>query len=229
MFDVPHHGRALCRRATTVRPRQSPVRVDRRPPDGRLREVSRQQGLPRPQVRLMRRLPPRAASTGVRTGLHLVPRDRHVEDPEVRPCADRVSAQGRPRRRTCTACHVKPPTQVRLQAKACRDCHSDVHAGQFKQDCGSCHTQVTFKKAPFEHDTATRFPLAGKHAALACSRCHKGAATTGAVRTIGTGATVDREVLGPGRRPAPRVTTTSIAARPARRARVATPRRTSAD
>jgi hypothetical protein len=90
----------------------------------------------------------------------------------------------------CTACHVKPPTQVRLQAKACRDCHSDVHAGQFKQDCGSCHTQVTFKKAPFEHDTATRFPLTGKHVALACSRCHKGAAPAGASRTTGTGATI---------------------------------------
>ena len=90
----------------------------------------------------------------------------------------------------CTACHVRPATQVHLQAKACRDCHNDVHAGQFKQDCGSCHTQVTFKKAPFEHDTATRFPLTGRHTALACSRCHKGAATAGPARTTGTGVTI---------------------------------------
>jgi hypothetical protein len=90
----------------------------------------------------------------------------------------------------CTACHVKPPTQVRLQAKACRDCHSDVHAGQFNQDCGSCHTPVTFKKAPFDHATATTFPLTGRHNALACSRCHKRAATAGPSRTTGTGATI---------------------------------------
>jgi hypothetical protein len=89
----------------------------------------------------------------------------------------------------CTACHVKPATQVHLQAKACRDCHSDVHAGQFKQDCGSCHTPETFKKAPFDHATATRFPLTGRHIALACSRCHKGAATAGPSRTTGTGTT----------------------------------------
>ena len=97
----------------------------------------------------------------------------------------------------CTACHVKPATQVHLQAKACRDCHNDVHAGQFKQDCGSCHTQVTFKKAPFEHDTATRFPLTGRHTALACARCHKGAATAGPARTTGTGVDSRREVLRP--------------------------------
>ena len=99
MFDVSQHGRAVRRGAKAIRSRKGPVRTDRRPPDGRLCEVPRQQGLPGPHVRLVRGLPPRAAPPGIRTGLHEVPHDRHVEDPELRPCAHGVPAQGRPRHR----------------------------------------------------------------------------------------------------------------------------------
>ncbi|HEX7485522.1 MAG TPA: hypothetical protein VF332_05180, partial [Vicinamibacterales bacterium] len=90
----------------------------------------------------------------------------------------------------CTACHTKPPVQVRLQVGKCSACHADVHRGQFKQDCGSCHTETTFRKAPFDHAAATKFPLTGRHSAIACSRCHKGAATAGPARTLGPAGTV---------------------------------------
>jgi hypothetical protein len=82
----------------------------------------------------------------------------------------------------CTACHVKPATQVRLQSSKCSVCHADVHKGGFKQDCASCHNTTSFKKAPFDHAIGGRFPLTGRHADLACARCHKSAATTGPAR-----------------------------------------------
>ena len=62
----------------------------------------------------------------------------------------------------CTACHLKPAVQVRLQAKACSDCHADVHRGQFKQDLRQPATPPTFRKAPFDHAAATQFPLTGQ-------------------------------------------------------------------
>ena len=36
----------------------------------------------------------------------------------------------------------------------CRDCHADVHRGEFKEDCATCHT-ATFKKVPFDHAART--------------------------------------------------------------------------
>jgi hypothetical protein len=89
----------------------------------------------------------------------------------------------------CAACHVKPAVQVRLTATRCADCHVDVHRGQFKGDCGSCHTDTRFGKAPFDHSAGTRFALTGKHVGVACAKCHKDAALPGRERAVGTGAT----------------------------------------
>ncbi len=90
----------------------------------------------------------------------------------------------------CTACHVKPPMQARLQSSRCSNCHADVHKGEFKPDCASCHNTSSFKKAPFDHATGGRFPLTGGHATLACSRCHKAAAAAGPSRTTKVGSAV---------------------------------------
>lgn len=87
----------------------------------------------------------------------------------------------------CATCHQKPPMAARVKADRCADCHTDPHRGQFKQDCGACHQETGFRGAPFDHAKQTRFPLAGWHAALACSSCHKGAAPGAAA----AGRTVD--------------------------------------
>jgi hypothetical protein len=77
----------------------------------------------------------------------------------------------------CASCHVQPATKVRLKAGRCADCHQDVHKGVFKGlDCGSCHKETGFKGGTFDHAAKTKFPLEGKHAAVACASCHKGAA-----------------------------------------------------
>jgi hypothetical protein len=96
----------------------------------------------------------------------------------------------------CASCHVKSAVQVRLKAERCVDCHADVHRGQFKQDCIKCHQETSFRKAPFDHGTQTRFALTGKHAALACGKCHKAASTLAtSSRTAGPGASITKAVL----------------------------------
>ena len=61
---------------------------------------------------------------------------------------------------------------------ACADCHSDPHAGQFRQegsvDCARCHEEdTTFEDFTFLHDLDTQFPLDETHTSLDCSACHR--------------------------------------------------------
>jgi hypothetical protein len=70
--------------------------------------------------------------------------------------------------------------QLKLKADRCESCHKDVHAGQFKAACSTCHGLETFKLPAFDH-ARTRYPLEGGHRGLACSKCH-GADAKGLVR-----------------------------------------------
>ena len=59
-------------------------------------------------------------------------------------------------------------------ATACAACHADEHRGQFAgRDCTSCHGQVAWKPAPGFNHAKTSWPLSGKHAAVACGKCHR--------------------------------------------------------
>jgi len=79
---------------------------------------------------------------------------------------------------SCLKCHkarnkVARPTFLGLSS-TCASCHSDPHAGRFGGTCQSCHTQSDWKVkklSGFDH-AKTRYPLAGKHAAVACEKCH---------------------------------------------------------
>lgn len=79
----------------------------------------------------------------------------------------------------CDACH-KPKPSAKVDATIayrplafaeCADCHADPHAGQFSEDCSSCHNVEGFKQAPIDHEQ-TRFPLRGKHRTVECGACH---------------------------------------------------------
>ena len=85
--------------------------------------------------------------------------------------------RGRHETVACARCHRGSPVQVRLEFGRCAACHADVHRAQFKEDCASCHTETGFRSVPFDHAARTRFALTGRHATLACARCHAGAAT----------------------------------------------------
>ena len=74
-------------------------------------------------------------------------------------------------RQKCLSCHQwrqwKPPSNE------CVSCHEDVHQGQFPgSSCAECHSQSSFKKVIFNHDTQSSFPLVGKHRRVDCERCH---------------------------------------------------------
>ena len=57
---------------------------------------------------------------------------------------------------------------------ACATCHKDPHLGQVGASCESCHVVTGAKFLPLKFDHAkTAFPLAGRHAPLACEKCHR--------------------------------------------------------
>lgn len=103
----------------------------------------------------------------------------------------------------CAKCHLQPAVRVRVKADTCATCHVDVHRGAFKQDCKSCHTETSFKQAPFDH-TTTKFALTGKHATTACDGCHKpgasrtGEAVTASPRSPSPGARTSSPAVGAG-------------------------------
>jgi hypothetical protein len=81
----------------------------------------------------------------------------------------------------CAACHdpatawgKKPPFA------SCGSCHKDPHAGRATlagkiADCEACHRVEGFTPSTFTlaQHAASRFPLAGKHAAVKCGDCHR--------------------------------------------------------
>lgn len=85
----------------------------------------------------------------------------------------------------CEKCHIsKGPkgedTLFKITQTQCRDCHKDIHKGQFAADphqnrCESCHDVQGFKPARYALDRHkdTRFPLTGAHMAVVCADCHK--------------------------------------------------------
>ena len=95
----------------------------------------------------------------------------------------RYPLEGKHRAVACAECHTRRPggggAQLRPSSGACRDCHADAHKGQLASrrdqgECGACHAPDGWKPARFgavEH-ASTRFPLAGRHAGVACSACH---------------------------------------------------------
>jgi hypothetical protein len=58
--------------------------------------------------------------------------------------------------------------------RECVTCHEDVHHGRLGTKCGDCHVTTQFtviSRARFNHDR-TRYPLRGRHAEVACEKCH---------------------------------------------------------
>ncbi len=71
----------------------------------------------------------------------------------------------------CAKCHPSG-IRTRLRYDRCSACHADVHRQSVKEDCRACHTETGFKGATFDHGARTPFALAGRHAGLACRKCH---------------------------------------------------------
>jgi hypothetical protein len=54
---------------------------------------------------------------------------------------------------------------------ACVTCHKDQHKGDYGRACDACHRPDTFKAAGFTHPRSPEF-YAGRHAGVACVKCH---------------------------------------------------------
>jgi len=83
----------------------------------------------------------------------------------------------------CRKCHVsnntnsKPFNQKFAHLKSeCSSCHTDKHNNQFAingvTNCKRCHVTKNWIPEKFDHST-TPFKLDGRHANLACNKCHK--------------------------------------------------------
>jgi hypothetical protein len=109
----------------------------------------------------------RAAFDHARTGTPLAGKHRKADcarchDPRlVADAGVKALLARQPGRRT----YLGAPT-------ACWPCHADEHRGQLGADCARCHVDERWKPAPrFDHAKAA-YRLAGRHAQVACERCH---------------------------------------------------------
>ncbi|MFB3906281.1 MAG: hypothetical protein ACE15E_22790 [Acidobacteriota bacterium] len=81
----------------------------------------------------------------------------------------------------CGSCHKGTDFKQPVAHGLCADCHrKDPHGGQFAAgprmaDCSRCHTPESFKPSSFDaaQHATTPFPLTGKHALVACTKCHE--------------------------------------------------------
>ncbi len=73
----------------------------------------------------------------------------------------------------CTTCHTGQ--QYKDLPSTCGSCHKlqDVHGGRYGDKCETCHDQVKWKPAHFNHDK-TKYPLRNAHAKVKCDSCHTG-------------------------------------------------------
>ena len=78
---------------------------------------------------------------------------------------------GRHLKTACESCHTSPTFSVASFA-TCASCHKNPHTPPLAGACSSCHGTETWRTRKFDH-AATDFPLAGRHALLACVSCHK--------------------------------------------------------
>jgi len=95
---------------------------------------------------------------------------------------------GKHQQQDCRACHlsgdVPPKRRFAGLPATCSDCHEDSHGNQFDEngltDCARCHGFEGWAMTDFDH-SKTRFKLAGKHAEVACEKCHVPKEVDGAV------------------------------------------------
>jgi hypothetical protein len=85
----------------------------------------------------------------------------------------------------CAKCHANGNFKKPVTFAKCMDCHTpDPHGGQFADradhgECASCHTVNGWKPSLFDvkAHAASAYPLEGKHATVACAKCHTPAGT----------------------------------------------------
>jgi hypothetical protein len=88
----------------------------------------------------------------------------------------------------CGDCHTTSITQ--FDVATCTDCHRQLdaaymtaHVADFGHACLGCHDGVDrYSRKRFDHNILP-FPLEGKHAEVACNKCHAGATTVAGLQS----------------------------------------------
>ena len=85
------------------------------------------------------------------------------------------SLYGKHKTNSCESCHIPGKIDEELPKK-CFGCHKndDTHKGRYGKKCNDCHSQASWGKQKFNHDTETDFKLLGKHKKVSCNQCHAG-------------------------------------------------------
>ncbi len=104
--------------------------------------------------------------------------------------ATRFALAGKHAAQRCSPCHKNSDFHRTIAHDRCQDCHKDPHTGQFAarasgSDCSSCHSENGFKPTRFDRDEhgKSAFPLEGKHADVACDKCHQPAGPSTVYKT----------------------------------------------
>ncbi|MBU1426904.1 MAG: cytochrome C [Gammaproteobacteria bacterium] len=73
----------------------------------------------------------------------------------------------------CVDCHKGDLYKDKLKSD-CLSCHEkdDKHKGQEGKKCETCHKEEAWNKTTFDHGKMSTFPLLGRHALVACKKCH---------------------------------------------------------
>ena len=99
--------------------------------------------------------------------------DRYGEDFNHNQLAFQLA--GKHAEANCTSCHLDARSASDFQStpQDCASCHlkDDTHLGAFGTECGVCHSPEGWTPAKFDH-TLAAFKLEGKHADVACEKCH---------------------------------------------------------
>lgn len=81
----------------------------------------------------------------------------------------------------CAQCH-KSGVFAGVPFASCTSCHTDPHGRRFGDQCTQCHVTERWNTQTVQH-AKTRFPLAGAHVRVACTKCHTGRTMTEPLRS----------------------------------------------
>lgn len=78
----------------------------------------------------------------------------------------------------CIKCHSKGYLNTPTTCVSCHQSNFNASinpshvAAKFPTDCIKCHTETAWKPSSYNHNTATTFPLKGRHIGVDCIKCH---------------------------------------------------------
>jgi hypothetical protein len=84
----------------------------------------------------------------------------------------------------CNDCHRSGNLKDKIP-KDCAGCHrgEEPHAGRLGRECGTCHSNETWKPASFDHARDGHWALEGRHQKIACEACHTAPVATQKLKT----------------------------------------------